>query len=105
MSVGGCQAPAGGVSVDGVDLTKESVVQGVVTRSDGTVEPTAYVRLLDSSGEFAAEVATNDAGEFRFFAAPGAWTVRTLAPRAKPLDLPVEARRGVVADVRVTLPS
>ena len=38
----------------------------------------AYVRLLDSSGEFTAEVPTSATGHFRFFAADGNWTLRTL---------------------------
>jgi hypothetical protein len=43
----------------------------------------AYVRLLDRTGEFTAEVPTSATGHFRFFAGPGEWTLRTLAPRAK----------------------
>ena len=37
-----------------------------------------YVRLLDATGEFTAEVVSSATGEFRFFAAPGTWTVRAL---------------------------
>ena len=39
----------------------------------------AYVRLLDGTGEFTAEVVTSATGDFRFFAAPGNWTVRALS--------------------------
>jgi hypothetical protein len=39
----------------------------------------AYVRLLDATGEFAAEVVTSASGQFRFFAAPGSWTLRALS--------------------------
>ena len=46
----------------------------------------SYVRLLGETGEFTAEVPTGDDGRFRFFAAPGAWTLRTLAPRSEPVD-------------------
>jgi hypothetical protein len=99
----GCQAPAGGVSLEGVDLTKESVIQGVVGRAGAGPVAGAYVRLLDASGEFTAEVPTNDAGEFRFFAAPGAWTVRILAPRAVPVDRVVVAQRGGVAKVELSV--
>ena len=99
----GCQAPAGGVSLAGVDLTKESVIEGVVTGTGDRPVAGAYVRLLDGAGEFTAEVPTNDAGEFRFFAAPGQWTLRTLAPRAAPVDRAVVARRGVVAAVQVSI--
>ena len=38
----------------------------------------AYVRLLDSSGEFTAEVPTSATGHFRFFAADGNWTLPRL---------------------------
>jgi hypothetical protein len=38
------------------------------------------VRLLDSTDEFTAEVVTSPEGEFRFFAAPGDWKLRSLAP-------------------------
>ena len=39
----------------------------------------AFVRLLDGTGEFTAEVVASAGGEFRFFAAPGTWTVRALS--------------------------
>jgi hypothetical protein len=95
-----CGAIAGGPGVDGVDTTKEAVVQGVVTR-DGAPLAGAYVRLLDAGGEFTAEVPTSATGQFRFFAAPGTWTLRTLAPRAEPVDRQVVAQTGVVADVAI----
>ena len=97
-----CGATTGGVSLDGVDVKKESVIQGVVTRSDQPV-PNAYVRLLDRTGEFAAEVPTSATGHFRFFAAPGEWTLRTLAPKADPVDRKVVAQKGVVAEVAVSI--
>jgi hypothetical protein len=97
-----CGATKGGVSTDGVDLATEAVVQGVVTR-DGAPVPNAYVRLLDPSGEFTAEVPTSVTGAFRFFAAPGRWTVRTLAPRAAPVDRTVVAATGSVAELEVTI--
>lgn len=62
----------------GVDLGKESVVVGKVT-SSGSPVASAYVRLLDSGGEFTAEVQTSASGDYRFFAAPGTWTVRALS--------------------------
>ena len=57
------------------------MIQGRVLRGGNPVGG-AYVRLLDSSGEF-AEVPTSATGHFRFFAADGNWTLRTLAPGAK----------------------
>jgi hypothetical protein len=97
-----CGAKAGGPTTDGIDLTDESVVQGVVLR-DGEPVAGAYVRLLDGSGEFTAEVPTSATGQFRFFAAPGSWTLRTLAPKADVVDRQVVAAKGKVADVEVVI--
>lgn len=97
-----CGATTGGLSLDGVDVKKESVIQGVVTRGDDPVGG-AYVRLLDRTGEFTAEVPTSATGHFRFFAAPGEWTLRTLAPKADTKDVRVVAQQGVVAEVAVAL--
>ena len=74
----------------GIDLTKETVIYGQLTRADAPV-PGAYVRLLDGTGEFTAEVVTSATGDFRFYAAPGQWTLSVLAPGAEPL------RKQVVA--------
>ena len=97
-----CGATAGGVSLEGVNVAKESVIQGIVTRGD---EPAgnAYVRLLDRTGEFTAEVPTSVTGHFRFFAAPGEWTLRTLAPKADVVDKKVIAQQGTVAEVAVAI--
>ena len=74
-----CGAPAQDDTLDteGIDVTKETVIQGVVS-SGGAPVPSAYVRLLDATGEFTAEVVSSATGQFRFFAAPGDWTVRAL---------------------------
>ena len=64
--------------------------------------PGAYVRLLDSTGEFTAEVPTSATGHFRFFAGDGSWTLRTLAPGAQ-TDRQVVAARGNVLEVDVLL--
>jgi Protein of unknown function (DUF1416) len=61
----------------GIDLEKETVIYGVVSKNETPV-PGAYVRLLDGTGEFTAEVVTSATGDFRFFAAPGAWTLSVL---------------------------
>jgi Protein of unknown function (DUF1416) len=97
-----CGATAGGVSTDGVDLAVEAVVQGVVTR-DGEPVSTAYVRLLDASGEFTAETPVSATGQFRFFARPGTWTVRTLAPGAEPVDQQVVAATGEIAELKISV--
>ena len=38
----------------------------------------AFVRLLNGDGDFAGEVVASSEGDFRFYAAPGDWTVRAL---------------------------
>lgn len=103
MTAEGCGAPAGGVALPaGVDLSKQAVVQGRVVRGDVPVTP-AYARLLDSSGEFAGEVATDDEGTFRFFAAPGEWTVRVLAPGGTVTERRITAALGEVAQLEVAI--
>ncbi len=97
-----CGATTGGVSLEGVNVEKESVIQGIVTRDDQPVG-NAYVRLLDRTGEFTAEVPTSVTGQFRFFASPGEWTLRTLAPKAEVVDQKVVAKQGVVAEVAVAI--
>ena len=97
-----CGATEGGLALDGVDVAAQAVIQGVVVREDVPVGG-AYVRLLDRDGEFAAEVPTSATGHFRFFAAPGTWTLRALAPRSAAVDRPVVAARGRVAEVTVAL--
>ena len=97
-----CGATTGGLSLDGVNVAKESVIQGVVTRDDRPVG-NAYVRLLDRTGEFTAEVPTSATGHFRFFAGNGEWTLRTLAPQADPVDQKIEAAVGSVAEVTIDI--
>ena len=74
-----CGAPGQGGSLAGVDLGTQTVIQGSVWH-DGAPVAGAYVRLLDATDEFTAEVVTGPEGEFRFFAAPGEWKLRSLAP-------------------------
>ena len=97
-----CGAKAGGLSLDGVDVAKEAVVQGQVTRAGEPVS-NAYVRLLDRTGEFTAEVPTSATGHFRFFAADGDWTLRTLAPRSETVDRQVHAAIGTVSEVTIAI--
>ena len=73
-----CGAPAQSPALPpNVDLSKETVIYGVVSKDDAPV-PGAYVRLLDGTGEFTAEVVTSATGDFRFFAAPGKWALSVL---------------------------
>ncbi len=97
-----CGATKGGPSLEGVDVDREAIIQGVVTRGGEPVS-TAYVRLLDGTGEFTAEVPVSATGQFRFFAGNGTWTLRTLAPRSPAVDRRVAAAVGSVADVEIDL--
>ena len=91
----GCAAPDQSAPLPAsVDLEKETVITGVVSNADGEAVGGAYVRLLDSTGEFTAEVVTSPQGVFRFFAAPGSWTLRALSRHGNG-DLTVDATRGL----------
>jgi hypothetical protein len=99
----GCAAPAQTAQLPAtVDLANEAVIQGTVVRGEAPVSG-AYARLLDSSGEFTGEVVTSDEGIFRFFAAPGDWTVRVLAPGGVSVDNPVTAVTGEIAGIQVSI--
>jgi hypothetical protein len=85
-----CGARPGGPSTDGIDLSKQTVIQGQIIRDgiddavpNGTPVSNGHVRLLDATGEFTAEVPTNAEGQFRFFASPGTWTLVVQAPGAR----------------------
>ncbi|MDA0260458.1 MAG: DUF1416 domain-containing protein [Actinobacteria bacterium] len=104
-----CGATSGGPDLAGVDLANQSVIQGAVLRggvSDGVPNglpvDSAYVRLLDSNGEFTAEVPTNLEGQFRFFAAPGSWTVVVLAFGARE-EIKVQAEKGTPVDLVIQI--
>jgi hypothetical protein len=91
----GCAAPDQSAPLPaGLDLEKETVITGVVRADSGEAVPGAYVRLLDSTGEFTAEVVTSAEGQFRFFAAPGTWTLRALSRHGNG-DVSVTAARGI----------
>ena len=94
-----CGAPAQTLDLEGIDVAKESIVQGTVTKDGGPVGG-AYVRLLDSTGEFTAEVQTSATGAFRFFAAPGDWTLRTLTSGGS-TDTAATAVLGEVVELTV----
>ena len=101
-STDGCGAPDQAAELPpSVDLAKETVITGTVRASSGEPVAGAYVRLLDASGEFTAEVVTSPAGQFRFFAAPGTWTLRALSREGNG-DAAVSADRGL-NEVAVTV--
>jgi Protein of unknown function (DUF1416) len=96
----GCGAPAGGLAATA--RAGEAVIEGQVRR-DGAPVTTGYARLLDGGGEFVAEVPLGGDGGFRFFAAPGSWTVRVLAPGGRRRDETVSAGYGQVTRVELAI--
>ena len=104
-----CGARPGGPSTDGIDLSKQTVIQGLILRDgnsdsvpNGVAVTNGHVRLLDSTGEFTAEVPTNNEGQFRFFASPGSWTLVVQAPGAR-VEKSITADRGVATDLVITI--
>jgi len=97
---GGCGAPAGGVPVGGAG--NQAIVQGKVTKNGAPV-PVGYARLLNAGGDFVAEVPLGEDGGFRFFAAPGDWTLRVLAPGGISADLGVSAATGQISEFEVAV--
>jgi Protein of unknown function (DUF1416) len=99
-SAGGCGAPAGGAQV--TVAGNQAVIQGKVTRA-GSPVPVGYARLLNPGGDFVAEVPLGEDGGFRFFPAPGDWTLRVLAPGGISAERGVQAAIGQVSEVEVAV--
>ena len=102
-----CGAAPGGPSLDGIDLSKQAVIQGQVLKDgvddsvpNGAPVSNGHVRLLDSTGEFTAEVPTNTEGQFRFFASPGTWTLVVQAPGAR-VEEKVAVEYGAPTDLLI----
>jgi hypothetical protein len=98
MSDDSCGAPAGGVTITKDKAGKEAIIEGQVLRGGAPVS-TGYARLLGSGEEFVAEVPLGDDGGFRFFAAPGEWVLRVLAPGDVRLEQEVTADIGQITKV------
>jgi hypothetical protein len=99
----GCGAPAGGgPGGAGPAPGSQAVVEGRVVRDNAPVS-TGYARLLGTGDEFVAEVPLGEDGGFRFFAAPGTWKLRVLAPGGARADRSVSAEYGKVTKVEVTV--
>jgi hypothetical protein len=101
MSADGCGAPAGGAAIP-AGAGDQAVVEGRVLH-DGAPVGTGYARLLGTGDEFVAEVPLSGDGGFRFFAAPGSWTVRVLAPGGLRAERVVAAGYGQVTKVEVAI--
>jgi hypothetical protein len=104
-----CGARPGGPSLDGIDLSKQTVIQGQIIRDgiddavpNGSPVSNGHVRLLDATGEFTAEVPTNNEGQFRFFAAPGTWSLVVQAPGAR-VEKKIVAAQGNATDLVINI--
>jgi hypothetical protein len=95
----GCGAPAGGVAASAA-AGGQAVVEGRVLH-DGAPVATGYARLLGTGDEFVAEVPLGADGGFRFFAAPGSWTLRVLAPGGLRAEHKVAADYGKTTKLEV----
>ena len=84
-----------------VSASGEAVIEGHV-KHDRVPAAAGYARLLNDSGEFVAEVPLGTDGGFRFFAAPGRWTVRVLTPGGGGKDETVTAGYGLVTKVELS---
>ena len=102
MSQDGCGAPAGGVTITADKASKEAVVEGRVLR-DGSPVTTGYARLRGTGDEFVAEVPLGDDGGFRFFAAPGDWTLVVLAPGGVREERVVSADIGQITKIELAV--
>jgi hypothetical protein len=96
----GCGAPADTPKVTSAGT--QAVVQGTVTK-DGSPVAVGYARLLNADGEFVAEVPLGADGGFQFFAAPGAWTLRVLAPGGIRAERSLSAATGQISKVEVAV--
>jgi hypothetical protein len=94
----GCGAPAGGAPV--TSAGNQAVIQGKVTKGGAPIG-VGYARLLNTGGEFVAEVPLGEDGGFRFFPAPGDWTLRVLAPGGVSAERQVAAATGQVSELEV----
>jgi hypothetical protein len=99
-SAGGCGAQPGGAPA--TSTGSQAIIQGKVTK-DGSPIAVGYARLLNSGGDFVAEVPLGEDGGFRFFPAPGDWTLRVLAPGGVSAERRVAAATGRVSELEVTV--
>ena len=96
-----CGAVIGGHSLYDVDVSSQAVIQGIVQR-EGKPVSVGYVRLLDSTDEFVAEVPVSQNGEFRFFATSGSWTLAALIPGASK-RVTVSATIGQISETKIQI--
>jgi Protein of unknown function (DUF1416) len=76
-------------------------LHGRITRSGRPVEG-AYVQLIGPSGDFTAEVRTDESGRFLFYPLAGAWEVRVSLPGGSHMEKSVTIADGQSIDVQIS---
>jgi hypothetical protein len=61
----------------------------------------AYVRLIGPSGDFTAEVRTDESGRFLFYPFAGHWVIRGYLPGGRNLQREVTLSEGQTVDVQL----
>jgi putative component of toxin-antitoxin plasmid stabilization module len=83
-------------------VTREIRIEGHVKRGDSPVAG-AYVRLIAPSGEFVAELRTDESGAFRFYPIEGEWTLVSLIPGGDRTEQTVTLAPGESAEIDLEL--
>jgi len=73
-------------------------LHGRVVRQGAPVEG-AYVQLIGPSGEFTAEVRTDESGRFLFYPVAGHWMLRGFLPGGSRVEREIELGTGQTLDV------
>ncbi|MDQ6846743.1 MAG: DUF1416 domain-containing protein [Candidatus Dormibacteraeota bacterium] len=76
-------------------------LHGRITRSDRPVDG-AYVQLIGPSGDYTAEVRTDESGRFLFYPAAGSWELRVSLPGGSHLKKSVTITSGEAIDVQIS---
>ena len=75
-------------------------LHGRICRGPEPVEG-AYVQLIGPSGDFTAEVRTDESGRFLFYPVAGSWVVRGFLPGGHHLERTVQLTEGQSLDVEL----
>jgi hypothetical protein len=67
--------------------------------SEGHPVEGAYVQLIGPSGDFTAEVRTDESGKFLFYPVAGEWTLRGFLPGGVRVERSVQLGSGQTLDV------
>ncbi len=76
-------------------------LHGRVVREEGTPVEGAYVQLIGPSGDFTAEVRTDESGRFLFYPVPGHWMLRGFLPGGLRVECELELDEGQTMGVEL----